>query len=127
MTKDTSKYTRIYLNFSRNIYMISFFKYCVIFGHFLPHKICHLSLFFQLARLFTKLALFKLRFLSPFSMYTTGTKLSFSKVNTEVFILILQCATQSYSKLGNVALKIEKPKFPYLLILEHLKSHFIKP
>ena len=60
-------------------------------------------------------------------MYTTETKLSFSKVNTEVFILILQCATRSYPKLGNVTLKMEKPKFPYLLILEHLKSPFIKP
>ena len=38
-------------------------------------------------------------------MYTTGTKLRFSKINTETFILILQCATPSYtpdSKLGNV-------------------------
>ena len=126
MIKYTSKYTRIYLNFSKNIYMISFFKYYVIFVHFLPHKICHLSLFFQLAGWFTKLAVFKLRFLSSFSMYTTGTKLSFSKTNTQVFILILQFATGSYSKLGNVNLKIEKPKFPYLLILEHLKSHYIK-
>ena len=58
--------------------MISFFKYFVIFGHFLTRKICHLSLFFQLARRFTKLTIFKLRFYNPFSMYTTGTKLSFS-------------------------------------------------
>ena len=43
-------------------------------------------------------------FLNPLSMYTTRTKLSFSWINTEAFILILQCATLSCtSKLGNVA------------------------
>ena len=38
-------------------------------------------------------------------MYTTETKLSFSLINTEAFILILQCARPSYtpnSKLGDV-------------------------
>ena len=61
--------------------MIFFFKQFVIFGHFfLPFfflKICCLSLFFRLTRWFTKLTLFKLRFLNLFSisMYTTETKL----------------------------------------------------
>ena len=53
-----------------------------VIGHFwtffLPHKICCLSLFFRLARWVTKLTSFKLRFLNPFSMYATETKLSFS-------------------------------------------------
>ena len=43
--------------------------------------------------------------LNLFSMYTTETKLNFSKINTEAFILILQCATPPHtpnSKLGNV-------------------------
>ena len=54
--------------------MIFFFKYFVNFGSFLNRKIRRLSLFFRLAQWFTKLNLFKLRFLNPFSMYTTGTK-----------------------------------------------------
>ena len=85
--------------------MIFFFKYFAILEIFLPSKICHLSLFFRLAHWFTKLSLFKLSFLNPFSMYTAGKKLSFSKINTEIFILILQCGKPLYTpnfKLGNV-------------------------
>ena len=71
--------------------------------------ICHFWTFFYPTRFvvlvcfsgsLAGLTLFKLHFLNPFSMYTTGTK-----INTEAFILILQCTTPSYIpnfKLGNV-------------------------
>ena len=114
--------THIHLNrqnifkfLQQHIHDFLFQVICHFLIFFLPRKICRLSLFFRLAHWFSKLTLFKLRFLNPYRMYTADTKLSFSKINTEAFIPILQCATHLHKSIFGIRSQIVPLKLSFAL------------